>query len=176
MKRLTEISWDILPANFEDFIADAKEKMSEPESAAALFVVALKMYMESPEEGKKCLDFITYKSPSEPLMYLPSIESIAKTQIYLPDSYFSGASPENGYHHEKPHKVFVKSDNSKGLRSDMKTVYIGCSGSGNYRPITLRFIPEEKTDRYYKQLKPAGDMWFVADFISLLIDVRKPVK
>ena len=65
MKRLTEISWDILPANFEDFIADAKEKMSEPESAAALFVVALKMYMESPEEGKKCLDFITYKSPSE---------------------------------------------------------------------------------------------------------------
>ena len=175
MKKITEVLWDILPETYEEFLEEAGEKLYDPETAAALFICALRIFIRDQSEGIRCLKLITFNDSDDAPLYYPRLSQIAGKQAYLPDSYFENATAENGYSHPLPCKTVIKSDNAKGIRRDCKTVYIGCGGSGNFRPVTLVNISEEKIYASFRELKPENSMWFVKDFVSLLSDVKPPV-
>ena len=90
-------------------------------------------------------------------------------------SYVKGAVPENGYSVPQDEWViYVKLTDERGLRKKAKTVYVGCSGTGFYRPITLASKPPRYVrKRFAVRCEYETDPWFVTDYPSLLLPVKK---
>ena len=137
MEKLTEVIFDTLPTEYDAFVSMAEKKLHIPENTAGLFVIALRIYAVDQELGLRMIAFLRHEET------IPEIEEkrllldpLSKAR-YIPLSYFKGATDSNGYTPSEPYTITVKDNGLKSKNKNEKTVFIGCGGSGTYRPVTL---------------------------------------
>lgn len=157
-----EIRVDNLPKDIEEFKKAAVDKMVDPVNTAALFIFALNVYTENKDKGKQLLDFLVHDQES-PI----SFDNILRNKN-IAKSYLKGAEPNNEYTPIDPLTVVIRRDESRGLKRNLKTVYIGCGGTESYRPITLVRIKKRKLN-----IKSKYDLWFIHQYPSIILDVKE---
>lgn len=174
-EELMEVRIPALPETEEQFRAMMIEQIATPQGSAAMFIVALNLYVQDSELGRACLNMIRLDDPISDAEIRANFQVLAAKHPEVPRSYLKGAFPENGYTVPQGELViFVKLTNERGLRRKAKTVYIGCSGTGSYRPITLCSKPPRYVrKRFQISCEYETDPWFVTDYPSLLLPVRK---
>ncbi len=172
---LTEIQIPNLPETKEDFQALLIQQIGTPQGAAAVFVVALNILLKDADLGRSCLDMIRLGDPMSDGEFNASFLPICQRSPEIARSYLKGATPDNGYCVPDGESViFVKTTDERGIRKKAKTVYIGCNGTGSYRPITLASKPPRYVrKRFGVRCEYETDPWFVTDYPSLLLPVKK---
>lgn len=160
------------PATVEEFAELRDQIATSAEGGAAMFLLALKIYVENPDLGRKCLissiDLSALsKSASGYKGYdlTQSSMSLIKRQMeqypYVPKSYIEGSSPENKYEVSAPYKYYFKSNPYSGKREEGKfKIFVKCSGADSDRPIQC-----------YKNDK---GIWKAKEWSSVLTGIRKP--
>lgn len=106
-----------LPTDFAAFKKLYDTAAVEPQGAAALFVVALGLYRDNPDEGERAIAYTLFDKFADNAEKIPPMErSFLKQKLlntdsyaqpYIPNAYFQGAVPSNGYTPSKPYTVNV---------------------------------------------------------------------
>lgn len=171
---LKEIFFDKMPASEEEFRELLLERIETPESAAALFVLALNIYLNDAELGISCLNMLCQNEISEK-EEAAHFTPIRVKYPEIPRSYLKGSSPDNNYTPDASgYTVCVKLTKELWIRRKARTVYIGCSGTGTWRPITLLRVPPKVIwKKFGIKREYENDPWIVTDYPSLLLRVRK---
>ena len=132
--------------------------------------IALRIYAVDQELGLRMIAFLRHEET------IPEIEEkrllldpLSKAR-YIPLSYFKGATDSNGYTPSEPYTITVKDNGLKSKNKNEKTVFIGCGGSGTYRPVTLFKVKFRKL----KNKRFEDDAWFVKDYSSLMLQINTP--
>lgn len=168
----TTISIIDRPESIEAFTDLRNQHAASPEGGAAMFIMALKLYMEDEKLGIPALVFTTdrsrlqqdtkgYKGWSILRTDMSRIISQLRYHPYLPDSYFDGTNPANQYQSQLPYKMFFSRNPYSGQEDSGKVkVFVACSGADSDRPITLR-----RNDK---------GLWKAIEWSSILVGIRKP--
>lgn len=161
-KNISEsFSFAKIPETVEELRRLPEAVLDSPYKTTALTMVALYCYEQDPEEAFRMLVFL--KGPDQVSTYEKQfIQERLKGKEYKARSFFSGATPENGYHPEVPYRITVEATPYSFDNENWATLYVSSSGSDNPRPIKLR-------------KKPSTGQWFLND-IQCLADVRVPVE
>ena len=160
-----------IPSTIDDFLELRNSIAKTPEGGAVIMILALLIFSENEELGKKCLtlaislDFLTqgnyYKGykPRESDMSL--IISQLKKQPYIAKSYIKGATPENNYTIPKGNIKFnfYTTKYSGDMGSGLYKVFVECSGASD-RPITLKVNDK--------------GLWKAFNWSSLIVGIRSP--
>lgn len=172
---VSEIDVSLVPRDRDGFRDYADVMLQTPAGAAALFVAALDIYNEDKDLAVYMLTYLRFLpelSPGE--LNIQLLQVLGKRNFYT-KGYFKGALPENGYTPSSPYTVMVRDDGRKGLKKDLKTLYIGCGGTGTYRPITLKLQPIKKIRKLQGKRKLEDDLWYVEEYPSIMLEMQ-PVK
>lgn len=172
MEKLTEVTFDTLPTDYDVFVSLAEKKLHVPENTAGLFVIALRIYAVDQELGIKMISFLRHENAISDLEEKKLLLDPLNKARYIPLSYFKGATDSNGYTPEEPYTITIKDNRLKSKNKYEKTLYIGCSGCGAYRPITLFRVKFRKL----KNKRFEDDAWFVKEYSSLMLQVNTPQK
>ncbi len=168
-EKYTEAVFHELPTDFDVFLNIAESTLNLPEKAAALFIIALRIYAVDRNLGLKMIKYLRNEEELDPQEINNLLTVPLDKYNYLPLAYFKGANQDNSYTPDTPYVISVKDDRKRSLRRKYKTLYIGCPGAGTYRPITL-----EKKKRRKINKKFLGDPWFVIEYGSLTLPVPQP--
>ena len=170
--KLTEITFHELPTDFNVFINIAESTLNLPERAAALFVLALRVYAVDSELGLEMISYLRHQTTLDPEEVKNLLEAPLRKSRFIPLSYFKGATPDNSYTPDEPYIITVKTDRHRSLKRKYKTLYIGCPGLGVYRPITMVRVRKKKAGNK----RFLGHPWFVEEYASLTLTVPEPVQ
>ena len=152
-------TFNSLPKNVDELKRLPEAKCSTPDETAALTVLALTRYEESPEDCIEMLNFL--KGPEEVTTYEKQfIRERIKDKGYKVMSFFKGTRPDNNYTPSKPYTVTVSSNPYSFDNANWATLYLTSSGADNPRPVKLRE-------------KPSTGEWFLNE-IQFLSDIRLP--
>ena len=159
---LKRVVIDRLPGSREEFRSMMEGQIATPEGAAAMFVAAMLMTAADRATGFECMCDICIDPPDERVFsaIVPEgaeLEKIARS--YLTENPESGALT-----------VTVKLTDEKSLRRHMKTVYVGCSGTASYRPLTLASRPPRyMKKRFGFKNNYYEDPWLAAEYPSMVL-------
>ena len=163
-----------IPTNIEEFVEMRNQKAKRVKGAAAMFLLALKIYSQNPELGKHCIVVMvdrkllkegnTYKGFS----ILSSDMSLIKNQInknkLIPNSYIKGSKTTNNYAVNLPYEYefLIQKEHYSGHvpKKDDYKLFVTCSGASSPRPMSLR-----KNNR---------GIWKVCNWSSVLVGIAKP--
>lgn len=163
-----------IPSNAEAFKTMRDQIAVTPEGGAAMFVLALKMWISNPNEGIKCLimqreinDLQASNAADSYSGYAlgASEFSLTKSQLsrqpYIPSSYFVGATPSNNYQHaEADLELEITSNPYSGdLNAGKFKVFVKSSGADSPRPVMM--VRNDK------------GLWKVKEYSSLIVGIRK---
>lgn len=157
-----------LPETPGQFMEMRKIWARTPEGAAALTVLAFKLYMDNPDRGLACVVSMMDRNAGllvpdvpgaweglSPSPYLRGRLANLGVQPFIADSYFLESRPETGYVlPSPPWTVRVMSDGKAREDAGKVKVFVQCSGASLPRPVELR--------------RSAGGLW-LADGISSLV-------
>ncbi|MEN8120351.1 MAG: hypothetical protein ABFS35_08390 [Bacteroidota bacterium] len=159
------------PGNVDEFVTLRNAVASTPEGGAAMFLLALKIYVDNPKLGQKCLVISVDKSLlKEGKVYkgyklgdsdLDLIKRNLNNNKLIPNSYISGSKPENSYKVELPYE-YEFTVNLLGKAKDGTKVFVKSSGADSKRPMILK-----KNNR---------GLWKVTTWSSVLANIKKPVE
>lgn len=173
-QNLPDVTVPALPATVEEFISLRNQIATTPQGGAAMFVVALKMYADNPAEGIKALIVAIDSSQLSTSQGANSYQGYAMRQSdfslltrqieqakYIPNSYFSSATPANGYQITAPLTIRCSINRYSGeeARGDLK-VFVATSGAGTPRPLRL--------------VKASNGYWKAREWSSLIVGVMRP--
>lgn len=165
---LTEVRISKLPETKEEFLSLMLAHIGTPQGSSAMFIVALNILLQDPLLGRTCLDMIRLAEPISDGEFQSSFVTLKERFPEVPSSYLKEDPIEGGF------VIYVKITNERGLRRKCKTVYVGCSGTGAYRPITLGSKPPRYVrKRFSVSCEYENDPWFVTDYPSILLPIRK---
>jgi Domain of unknown function (DUF6935) len=161
-----------MPTTVEEFVELRDKIANTPEGGAAMFVIAVKMYNENPEIGEQCLVIAAdrsrlqsgtiYKGFSLSKVDMNSIKRQLGQYPFAPNSYFKGATPENGYKFEFPTQMDFSSNAYSGNKDEGKfKVFVKCYGADSPRPVTL--------------IRNNKGVWKAKEWSSIIMGMRKPV-
>lgn len=167
--KVSSVPTDI--ASFEKF---RNENAKTPEGGFITMLFALKMYKENPDEGIKAIivavDSKNLSAGSGPKSYKGFVLDNSATYLlgqverypYMFDSYFPGATPENGYTPSNPPYTFTLTSNrfSGDIESGEIKLFLKSSGADMPRPALMR--------------KAANGFWKAHMFSSLFTGVAAP--
>jgi len=152
-------TFNSLPKNVDELKRLSEAKLSTPYETAALTLLALTRYEESPEDCIEMLNFL--KGPEEVSTYEKQfIRDRLKDKYYKVFSFFKGTRPDNNYTPSKPYTVTVSSNTYSFDNANWATLYLTSSGADSPRPVKLRE-------------KPSTGQWFLNE-IQYLGDIRLP--
>ena len=126
-----------LPQNLAEMRAMPESDLSTPFKAAALTVLALCRWGESVDDCHEMLDFLRGPRPLSEFEK-QFIRDRLRGREYLPFSYFSGSSPDNGYTPDQPYTITVFEDIYSYQNQGYCRLNIRSSGADSPRQITLR--------------------------------------
>ena len=161
-----------MPTTVEEFVELRNKIATTPEGGATMFILALKLQKENPEVGIQCLVIATDRSRLQEgsvykgfQLYKPDMNSI-KRQLtsypYIVNSYFKGATPENGYTTKTPYVLNFSSNPYSGNIADGKfKIFVKCYGADNPRPIRM--------------IKNNKGYWKASEWSSMVMGIKKPV-
>jgi hypothetical protein len=162
---------DNYPGNIDEFIELRNQIANTPEGGASVFLIALKIYAENPELGKQCLVIAADRGVlREGNVYkgfellhgdMSLIESQLGKDKNIPNSYFEGSSPANGYKVKLPYQMEFSSNAYSGdPKAGTFKLFVNCSGADSSRPITMK--------------RNDNGIWKASNWSSLLIGIKKP--
>ncbi len=152
-------TFNSLPKNVQELKQLPEAKLKTPYETAALTVLALTRYEESPEDCIEMLNFL--KGPEEVTTYEKQfIRERLNGKFYKTFSFFKGTRPDNNYTPSKPYTITVSSNPYSFDSANWATLYLTSSGADNPRPVKLRE-------------KPSTGEWFLNE-IQFLSDIRIP--
>lgn len=157
-----EYTFESLDIMLDDYISLLADNRQDVYFVAAMTVIALCGYKESPEKCFAMLDEL--KNPAEPVSVYEKqfLKDRLKGKEYKPFSYFAGSNPENGYTPRAPYRISVSSNPNSFVDEHWAILWLHSSGADNDRQIKLR---EKKSTR---------EWYLVEEF--LLSDIREPVR
>jgi hypothetical protein len=162
-----------VPTTTEEFITLRNKIATTPEGGAAMFVLAMQLYVKKPEMGMECVismvDLGALQQSNKGYKGYDlgtSTKNLFKSQLsqapHIPFSYYKDTSPKDGYKASPPFKVETSINRYSGTESEGKLkVFVKSSGADTPRPITLK-----KNDK---------GVWKATEWSSLIVGVRKPV-
>ncbi len=157
MAKTDSFTFSTLPKNAEELHALPEADLSTPFKAAALTVLALIRYTESPNDGIAMLNSL--KGPRELSEYEKQfLRDRLRGKEYVAMSYLGGTNPDNEYTPTTPYTISINDGPYSYTEEGYAKLYITSSGADSPRPITLR----QKDDR-----------WLLWEQM-LLADIRKP--
>ena len=131
-----------LPESLAELQSIPEASMSSPFQTAALTVLALCAYVADQNIGIEMLDYL--KGPRPLSVYDKQFlkdRLTTKNNLFVPFSYFNGATPQNDYTPSEPFTIVVSS-NPYSYRDEegahYATLYIASGGADSPRPVTLR--------------------------------------
>ncbi len=146
-----------LPESVDQLKALPEAGLDSPYKTAALTVCALCAYAAAPEIGIEMLDWL--KGPQPLSVYDKQfLRDRFKGKLYLPFSYFAGATPDNDYTPSEPFTISISSNPHSFEQDGYATLYIPSGGADSPRPIRMR---------------KKGDQWFMWEQF-LMPDIRVP--
>lgn len=152
-------TFEVLPQTLEELKAMKEAQLKTPYQTAALVVAALCMYGTDSAVTFEMLEFLN--GPDDVTGYTRQfITERLKDKIYLPFSFFAGATPKNHYSPEVPYRITVSTNSYSFPEENWAIVYVTSGGADSPRGIKLR-------------KKPSTGQWFVND-IQILADIRIP--
>ncbi len=97
-----------LPTSLEAFKTLYDKVAAEPQGAAGMYVVALKLYRDYPDWGEQAVDYARVDGLDG--FVLSRMKSKLRkqdnyAQPYIADAYFEGATPSNQYTPNKPYTI-----------------------------------------------------------------------
>ena len=154
-------TFSALPQNVAQLQALPEASLDSAFKTTALTILALCRYETSPEDAFAMLDFL--KGPAEVSGYEKQfIRERLQGKAYIPRSYLTGATPQNGYKPNTPYTVTVSETPYSFDNENWATLYVTSVGAYNPKPIKLR-------------KKPSTGQWFLND-IQCLAEIRVPVE
>ncbi len=149
-----------LPKNVTELKGLQEANLDSPFKTAALTLVALCRYEQSPEDAFEMLNFL--KGPSEVSVYEKQfIKERLSDQTYKARSFFKGATPQNNYTPDAPYTIYISDNPYSYPDENWATMYVTSGGADNPRGIKLR-------------KKPSTGQWFLNE-IQCLSQIRLPV-
>jgi len=168
-----DVILDRVPVSVEDFIALRAELALTPEGGAALLVSAMLAWGVDRDLGRTFFilslvnDGSMLRSASSGYKGydLGNSAQFLVQQLnarpYIAPSYIRGTSPGNGYALPPRPWTLVITRNPYSEQADGSVkVFVASSGADSPRPIRL--------------VKNSAGLWKVAEFSSLVVDIRKP--
>lgn len=157
MAQVVDFTFQSLPKNVSELMSLPEADLSTPFKTAALTVLALIRYYESPEDCLGMLEFLN--GPREISGYDKQfLRDRLREKDYVPRSYLKGTTPQNDYTPIQPYQISVSDQVYSYVNDGYVKLFITSSGADTPRPIVLR----QKDDKWF--------MW--EQF--LLPDIRKP--
>jgi len=157
--RSENFTFTSLPADLGQLQALPEASLDSAFKTAALTIVALCRYEQSPQQAFEMLDFL--KGPAELTgKEKQFIGERLNGKCYKVLSFFAGATPENGYKPTLPYTITVLENPYSFDEENWATLYVKSGGADSPRPIKLR-------------QKPSTGQWFLND-IQCLADIRVP--
>lgn len=150
-----------LPTNVAQLQALPEASLDSAFKTTALTIAALCRYEHNPDEAIAMLNFL--KGPAEVSTYEKQfIRERLTGRMYIPRSFFAGATPQNSYKPTVPYTITVIETPYSFDTDNWATLYVASGGGDNPRPIKLR-------------KKPSTGQWFLND-IQCLAEIRVPVE
>lgn len=149
-----------IPTSVAELQAIPEYSMDSPYKTAALAILVLCNYENSPEGTFAMLDALRGPDPMT-AVGKSFIKDRLEGKTYKPYSFFAGATVENNYTPTVPLTITVSSNPYSFPEENWATIYAKSAGADSERPIKLR-------------LKPSTGQWFLND-IQVLADIRTPV-
>lgn len=165
------VSVERIPSTIEEFVELRNDLAVTPEGGAAVFVVAMNMYVDDPELGIKAFTIALdrsqlqaaedgYKGFRPGFRYMNLIRSELKQKPYIAPSYFAGTAPDSAYRlPPPPYAIEINTNPHSNIGPDEKKYFIRSTGADSPRPIYLK-----KNNR---------GIWKVTNE-SLILGVRPP--
>lgn len=164
---MTQITISKQPINIDEFIALRNQIAITPVGGAAMFLLALKIYVQDNIFGHQCLvatadssclwEGDVYKG----FMLNSSDFNLMKSQYSqnpkIPDSYIEGAVPENNYESKLPYKYNFTSNSIEG---EYAKLFVICNGADSPRPIHVK-----KNDK---------GLWEALNYSTMFVGIKKP--
>ena len=166
------VKFEKMPTTVEEFVKLRNEIATTPEGGATMFIIALKLQNDNPEVGKQCLVIAADRSRLQQgstykgfQLFVPDNNSIKRQLLqypYVVNSYYKGATPENGYTAKSPYILNFSSNAYSGSieKGDFK-VFVKCYGADSPRPIRM--------------IKNNKGYWKAKEWSSMVMGIRKPV-
>lgn len=162
-----------MPASVDEFVTLRNQIANTPEGGAAMFIIALKMYAESPEIGEKCLVIATdrsrlkeggtYKGFSMGTTDFNRIKTQKERYPYVANSYFKSANPKNKYTVSFPAEMEFSTNAYSGNIADGNIkMFVKSSGADSARPIRM-----VKNNKGY---------WKASEWSTIVMGIKKPVE
>ena len=151
------IEFSTLPTTLEQFTAMPQAEMQSPYDTAAMFVVALSLYLQNKEASIAMMNYL-----KGPMPLSANKLSLMRTQMtdYLARSYFSGATPQNDYSPSQPYAVVISDNPHSYAEQGYAKLFVHCGGADSPRPVAMRLAKDSR--------------WYVTEHSSLLLGIRKP--
>ena len=155
--------FDDIPTTIDAFKALPQADLKNPAAVVALTVIALNVYPADKDAAVEMLNYLRGPAPLSNIDKQFIRDRFSDNKLYVPRSYFNGATPDNDYSPVPPFTIEVNAtphtcDNEKDGRL---TYYVRSGGADSPRPVTVRN-------------KPSTNEWFVTEYSSLLLDIRVP--
>lgn len=146
-----------MPDTLEEFKSMGYFSINNPHSTSALFMLALCKYVEDKKLGIEMINLL--KGPIDLTKYEENfLADRLSDKLYLPYSYFDGATPENNYTANLPLTIQTYEDSSYVEPGYVK-VLLNSSGADSKRFIKLR---------------QKGDEYFIWEYPGILSSIRIP--
>jgi len=159
------------PSNIDEFRQMRDSLAKSAEGGAAMFLLALKIYTENQDLGRKCLVLTVtrshlstgndYKGYSVSHADMVWIDNQLGKDNSIPRAYIKGASPDNNYQVSLPYVYKFYTNKYSGNRSSgVIKLFVQCYGADSDRPITM--------------VKNNRGLWKADNWSSIIIGVKHP--
>ena len=131
-------TFSALPESLAQMQALPEASLDTPFKTAALTVCALCAYAADRNVGTEMLNFLRGPRPLNGFDISFLNDRLRGGKTYIPFSYFSGATPDNGYTPQPPFRVTVQSNHVSAEEAGYMKLFIPCFGADSPRPVKLR--------------------------------------
>lgn len=154
-------SFNQIPSSLDEFKNLPEANLDSPYKTSALALLALMNFEKDTDLAFAMLDFL--KGPEPCSTYEKQfITERLKNKQYKINSFFSGATPENGYNPTAPLTITIESNPYSFTEENWALMLVNSSGADSLRQIKLR-------------KKPSTNQWFLNELLCLS-DIRLPIE
>ena len=136
--RRESFTFAALPESLAEMQVLPEASLDSPFKTAALTVCALCAYAADRQIGTEMLNFLRGPRPLNGFDISFLNDRFRGGKTYIPFSYFSGATPDNGYTPQPPFRVTVQSNHVSAEEAGYMKLFIPCFGADSPRPVKLR--------------------------------------